>query len=330
MSRLAYVTGANGLVGLNLVEELARQGWDVIALHRPAADIRHLERLPARRVIGDITDPSSLARTMPAGVDTVFHVAGDTSIWRGHRVRQDAINIDGTRHVVTAALAAGARRLVHTSSISAWGLFQGAIDESAPQRGGESPINYQRSKFAGEQEVRRGIERGLDATILNPAAIIGRYDTRNYARLFRMVAQGTLPGVPTGALSICHAIEVARAHVAAADRGRCGENYLLGGADSTIIELVRVIGTRAGRPVPRRPTPPWLLHLVAFANEARARFTGAEPALTLDGARLMSAGRRCDCGKAIRELGYRPATLEVMVDDCYTWMQAEGELAKRG
>lgn len=328
MSRLAYVTGATGFVGLNLVEELLRQGWEVVALHRPGAELRLLERMPARRAAGDITDAGSLARTMPRGVDTVFHVAGDLSVWRGHRARQDAINIDGTRNVVAAALAAGARRFVHTSSISAYGLFQGAIDESAPMRGAQSPINYQRSKFAAEAEVRAGIGRGLDATILNPAAIIGRYDTRSYARLFRMVAQKKLPGVPPGSLSFCDVRAVARAHVAAADRGGVGENHLLGGADHTMLELVATISTRAGLPAPTRTTPGWLLRVVASVNEAVALVTRREPSLTLEGARLVSAGRRCDCRKAIRVLGYEPVPLAAMVDDCFTWMQAEGELER--
>ncbi|MGH8723055.1 MAG: NAD-dependent epimerase/dehydratase family protein, partial [Burkholderiales bacterium] len=106
-----------------------------------------------------------------------------------------------SQNVVGAALEKRARRFVHTSSISAYGLQRGRIDEGAAQLGRDSPVNYQRSKFLAEEAVRAGLARGLDAVILNPAGILGRYDTRNYARLVLMVAAGTLPGVPPGSLS---------------------------------------------------------------------------------------------------------------------------------
>ena len=95
--------------------------------------------------------------------------------------------------MVEAALARGARRFVHTSSISVYGLQTGVIDERAEQLGRVSPLNYQRSKFLAEEEVRKGIARGLDAVILNPAAIMGPYDTVNWVRMIRLVCDGRLP-----------------------------------------------------------------------------------------------------------------------------------------
>jgi len=101
--KVAFVTGATGFVGLNLVEELGRQGWRVIALHRAGADLKYLRRMPAQRVRGDITDPASLRRVLPEAVDAVFHVAGDTSLWSRHNAQQDRVNIEGTRNMVAAA-----------------------------------------------------------------------------------------------------------------------------------------------------------------------------------------------------------------------------------
>ena len=271
-------------------------------------------------------DALSVRNAMPSGVDAVFHVAGDTSLWSGHDAAQDRTNIEGTRNVVEAALARGARRFVHTSSISAFGLHGGRIDERAPQLGSGSPVNYQRSKFLAEVEVRAGITRGLDAVILNPAGILGRYDTRSYARLFRFVAEGRLPGVPGGARSFCHAREVARAHVAAATRGRTGENYLLGGTDASLLELVREIGAVLGRPVKSRPTPAWILHALGALGSLRGALTGKAPDFTPEIARLATMTTFCDCAKAVRELGFRVVPLRDMVADCAAWMAAEGHL----
>ena len=326
MPQLAYVTGSNGFLGLNLVEELLHQGWRVIALHRAGSDVKFLERMPAERVQGDITDRASLAYSLPRGVDAVFHVAGSTSLWSRANAEQDRVNIEGTRNVVDAALAAGARRLVHTSTISVYGMQAGRIDERAAQLGRDSWVNYQRSKFRAEEEVRAGVARGLDAVILNPASIIGRYDRASWARMILLIDAGKLPGVPPGAASFCHGREVARAHLAAAERGSRGQNYLLGGADATYLELVRAIAETLGKPVPRRATPAWVLRAVAAAGSVGAALTGKLPTLTPEIAALVSRRLQCDCGKAVRELGYRPVALRAMVEESCRWLQDEGFL----
>ena len=326
MPKLAFVTGATGFVGLNLVEELVAQGWRVIALHRAGSEMKYLQRMDAERVIGDIAYADSVRRAMPQGVDAVFHVAGDTNLWSRRNAAQDRINIDGTRNVVDAALERRARRFVHTSSISAYGLQRGRLDERTPQLGKYSTVNYNRSKHLAEEAVRAGVARGLDAVILNPGAILGRYDTRNYARLVSLVAAGRLPGVPPGALPFCHVREVAKAHVAAFEYGRKGENYLLGGTDASFVELVREIGAALGKPVPARPTPAWVLRLLGALGALRGALSGTEPTLTPDTVRQATRELTCDCSKAVRELGYRTVPLREMVGDCVTWMTAEGLL----
>jgi dihydroflavonol-4-reductase len=326
MPRTAFVTGATGFVGLNVVEELLAQGWRVIALHRAGSELKYLRRMDADRALGDITDADAVRRAMPQGVDAVFHVAGDTNLWSRRNAAQDRINIDGTRNVVDAALERGARRFVHTSSISAYGLQRGRLDERTPQLGKYSTVNYNRSKHLAEEAVRAGMARGLDAVILNPGAILGPYDTRNYARLVMLVAAGKLPGVPPGALPFCHVREVARAHVAAFESGRKGENYLLGGTDASFVELVREIGAALGKPVPARPTPAWVLHLLGALGALGGALSGTEPTLTPETARQAMRELTCDCTKAMRELGYRAVPLREMVADCVAWLAAEGRL----
>jgi len=324
VGRTAFLTGATGFIGTVLARALIERGWEVSAIHRPDSSLKYLSGLPLRLVPGDVTDPASVLAAMPEGVDVVFHVAGDTSLWSRHRARQYRVNVEGTRNMVEAALARGARRFVHTSTISVYGLQTGRIDERAPQLGRESPVNYQRTKYLAEEEVRAGIAKGLDAVILNPAAVMGPYDTRNWARMIRLVCEGKLPGVPPGAFSFCHVSEVAKAHVAAAERGRRGENYLLGGADATVAELVRTIGEVAGKKVPQRMSPAWALRVLGRANEWLALLTGREPSLTPEGARMAARRLFCDSSKAERELGYRAVPLKTMVEDSFRWLKAEG------
>jgi len=326
VGKTAFLTGASGFVGTVLAKQLAAQGWQLTAIHRPGSNLKYLEGVPIEWRAGDVTDPASLRAALPESVDAVFHLAGDTSLWSRNNARQTRINVEGTRNMVEAALIRNAKRLVHTSSISVYGLQSGVIDERAEQLGRVSPVNYQRSKFLAEEEVRKGIARGLDAVILNPAAIMGPYDTVNWVRMIRMVIAGKLPGVPPGSMSFCHVDEVARAHITAVARGRRGENYLLGGTDAALADLVRVIGEVAGVAPPTRVTPAWLLRAVGQAGEWASLATGREPRLTPEGARMATRHLHCDCGKAERELDFRRVPLRRLVEDSHAWLKAEGLL----
>ena len=322
--RSAFVTGGTGFVGRNLIEQLIRQGWQVTALHRASSDLGPLANSPVRWVAGDILDPAALRRAIPERVDALFHLAADISMWSRHDARQTRINVEGTRNVVEAALRASVRRFVHTSTWNAYGLEQGEISEGSPQLGGRSWINYDRTKFHAEEAVRAGVARGLDAVIVNPAHLIGRYDRRGWAKLIIAAQRRWLPGVPPGAGTFCHAKQAARAHIAAAERGRRGQNYLLSGQDASFVELFRVINEVTGSDVPLRPLPVWLFRLSARANVALARFTGREPEATPEGVAIACARARVVSSRAEQELGYRPASLQRMIEDSYRWLRSEG------
>lgn len=323
----AFVTGSNGFVGVTLVEELTTAGWDVTAMHRATSDITYLERLPATRVVGDVTDPVAIEAAMPRGVDAVFHVAGDLSYWSKNDDRQTRTNVGGTRNVVAAALDRGAGRLVHTSSISAYGLVTGVIDAETPPLALESGINYDRSKWLGEEEVRRGIEHGLDAVIIRPGSIFGRYDRHSWARLITLTATGRLPGVPDATLNFCHGGAVARAHIAAAARGRPGEAYLLGGTPAPMIDAVRIIAELTGGKAPARTTPTPILAAVARVSDLASRVTGKEPDITPELIRQIRHEAIADVSKAVDELAFEVVPLPDMVGEAVSWMQEEGLLS---
>lgn len=327
MAKTAFVTGATGFVGLNLVEALQEQGWRIIALHRATSDLSGLERFPGvERVVGDITDARSIRDAMPRGVDCVFHAAGNTSLWSRSQVEQIKVNVRGTRNVLRAALDSGARRLVHTSSIVAYGLHGGTITEETPTRGSAVDINYIRSKALSEREVRKALTAGLKAVIVNPANIIGRYDTSSWSRMFRLVKQGWLPAVPPGGGSFCHARAMALAQIAAAERGQIGHNYLLGGAQASYAGLVREIADVLE--LRRRVVAlhPGILNAYARIEEWIAPLFGREPDVTCDAVALLSQNFYCSSRKAQEELGYKPRSLQEMVRDCMEWMRSAGLL----
>lgn len=326
MARTAFVTGATGFVGLNLVQRLMAEGWDVTALHRPSSDLTFLNRFAPRLAVGSITDQASLLAAIPQGTDTLFHVAGNTSMWRKLDAEQTRDNVDGTRNVVEAAKAKGVRRLIVTSSISAYGPVSGEVTEATPSLADKSSVNYERTKWQAQEIARAAIGDGLEVVIMQPGAIMGPYDIGTWSRMFLMVRDGKLPGVPPATLSFAHVREIVGAHIAAADKGENGGQYLLAGENSTMLQLVTEIGLLLGKSTPKKPLPLGLMRVAATLGGLVSAVTGKEPSITAEMVEAFSHPMTTRSEKAQRDLGYKVVPLKEMVKDCYDWMVAEGRI----
>ena len=197
--KTAFVTGASGFIGVNLVKQLGEAGWSVIAMHRETSDITYLRQFPARRVVGDIGDRAFLEDAIPDGVDALFHVAGNVSFDSSGDVAQTHANVAGTRAVVEAAKARNVGRFVHTSTGAVWGLHDGIpIDETAPSNVDEIPVNYYRTKKAAEDTVLEAAAVGLDAVCVNPGNVVGPYDRVIWGPFVQAIASGAMTTVGTG------------------------------------------------------------------------------------------------------------------------------------
>jgi nucleoside-diphosphate-sugar epimerase len=309
--KTAFVTGATGFLGLHLVEHLVGEGVRVVALHRRGADTGALSRLPVELAVGAVDDLMSVERAMPVEVDVVFHLAGNTSTWSGDRALQIRDNVWGTRNVVIAALGRRAKKLVHTSTAAVYGPQPDVpFDEGA--RPVASAAGYVRSKADAEREIDKGIERGLDATILQPAIVLGRGDRRGFGRVLQLVARGRLRALPDSASSFADARAVARAHLEAARRGGRGERYLLGGHDLTFAEIgERVLGlASASRRRALRSVPVSAMWPLAIGGELAGRLRGKRPSIGVDTIRLLARPTQVRSDKAIAALGYRIPPLD--------------------
>ena len=328
MSHSAFVTGASGFVGAVLVRELHQQGWKVHVLARPTSSLEETADLPVTVHTGDVTDADSLRQAVPAGVDAVFHVAASTNFWSRKNAAQTRVNLDGTRNMVEAALAAGAGRFIHTSSFVAWGIQDRIITEHSPRDDSCDWINYIRTKHLSEQLVLDQVAAGkLDAVVLNPANVLGPGDWHNWSRVFRMVNERSLPFAPAGGGSFCDVREVVRAHVRAFHVAAAGERYLLGGNYSTILNVIRIAGQILGRRVPAYPLPEWLFRGWALAESSVAPFIGREPDVTPESAVMASRQIICDSTKARDELDYAFTPVPGLIRDTIEWMR-EKELLK--
>jgi nucleoside-diphosphate-sugar epimerase len=322
---IVFLTGASGFLGGHVLRELVARGHTVKALsRRPETDapITAAGGEPVRAALDNV---ASLTAAMQ-GCDAVFHVAADTSIWRPQAAQQTATNVGGTANMLAAARAAGVKAFVHTSSTSAYSqLVTGVLTEDVPQRGGESWINYEVTKFESEKLVKAS---GLPWIVFNPSHILGPGDRHNWARLIMMVDQEKLPDIPPGVGAFADVREIAKAQVRAWELQRFGQCYLAGGTKATFVEFVQRIGKALNRRTPKGAIPEWVLMLVGRSKDLLSRITGNEPDITPEGARLTSYTLLVDSSKAERELGYVQTPLDALLADTLTWMKAEGMVGR--
>jgi dihydroflavonol-4-reductase len=325
------VTGASGHLGANVVRALVAAGEQVRAVDiRPGAALQGLD---VEFVRGDVLDPSSLENAF-AGAEFVLHLAArisiagdpDGSVWR--------VNVDGVRHVAEAALIAGVRRLVHCSSVHAYDAtaIRGPVRESGLRATDPRLPVYDRSKAAGEDALRRVVERGLDAVILNPSGMIGPVDPEpsRMGRVFLALFRGRLPIAVHGAFDWVDVRDVATALIAATDRGGTGDNYFIGGHRASLQELGRLAADVTGRRPPRFAVP---LAPVKLAARAAVRVAGPRRAgrllLTPESLHALETDPVLDCSKAVAELGHRPRPLADTVADLHASFVADGRLPDR-
>lgn len=331
----AFVTGATGFLGRNLIFELARRGWKTHALIRDPstraakwlADLRGVSL-----VTGDLTVTHSLVKAIPQNVDVVFHCGADTSTWSGHRRRQDDVNIEGTRNVIYATYEAKAQVLIHVSTASVYGKQkQLPYDESAHKLGFRCPSYYVRSKLAAEHAIYRAVERGLEAVVVNPGHIMGRFDTNNWATLIRMTDNNTLPGSPPGSGCFAHAEAVVKAMITAAEVGKSGENYLLGGPHARFEDVIDLIARELGKEPPAKVVPGWVLTALGRWNTLKSTVTRQEPAgLTPEAAWFVSQEDNFSSEKAIKALGYNPPDIGTVVRDAVAWQASQKMVSGAG
>jgi len=321
--KTAFVTGGAGFLGINLIERLVAKKWHVMTMDLTSPNAKYLQNMDVQLITGDITDPDCCKKSIPDSIDAVFHVAGNTSHWKHGNELQTLVNVSGTQNMINAALKRKVKRFIYTSSIAAYGFHPNRITEESISTAENFWINYFHTKRLAEMEVHRGIQKGLDAVILNPSNIIGAYDFSGWSRLFHLIHENRLPGVPPGRASFCHAQAVADAHISAFKNGKCGHNYLLGGEDASFHALVEQIGKLLGKKVPARPTPGFILKTIGRASYWWSKISKKEPDLTPEKALLVSSELVCSSQKAITELGYQPHSLSFMLKDCHQWLIKE-------
>ena len=328
----ALVTGSTGFIGAAICRRLVELGHQVRAFHRATSNMRLLTDLPVEHAIGDLTHPETLAEAMQ-GQEVVFHTAALLGAANDDPGRFYAITVEGTRQVSQAALEAGVSRFIHTSSVAALGVpahlpgkwaSPALINERQTWNFRADYWQYGYAKYLAELEIQQAIAAGLDAVILNPTIVIGAGDVyRQTSSIVVQTANRKVPVTVEGGLNVVHLEDVVSGHLAALERGRCGERYILGGQNLTVSELVRRIAEVAAVPAPNVILPGSLLR--GLARPYRL-VEGLLP-LPISASQFHLGGYYFyyDNHKARVDLGLENRfSLEDAIRDAYDWFKASG------
>jgi dihydroflavonol-4-reductase len=268
-----------------------------------------------------------------AGVCYLFHVAADYRLWARDRNEIVVNNVTGTRVMMEEALRAGVERIVYTSSVATLAVQRDgtSVDETVPLDELKAIGAYKRSKVAAERLVERMIaQQGLPAVIVNPSTPIGPRDVKPTptGRIIVEAARGRMPAFVDTGLNLVHVDDVAQGHLAALDRGKIGERYILGGQNVQLSEMLTVIANLIGRRPPRVRLPRSAIVPLALAAETIARFTGREPFVTMDALRMSRYRMFFTAAKAERDLGFTARPFTDALTDAIRWFRDAGHLKR--
>ena len=326
-SGLCLVTGATGFVGSAVARALLRAGHPVRVLARPRSDRRNLDGLAVEIAEGSLTEPESLAAAVQ-GCRYLFHVAADYRLWVPDPEMMFRINVEGTRHLMLAALDAGVERVVYTSSVAVLGIVKdGIADEETPSTARDMIGPYKRSKFEAEEAVCELVEQhGLPAVIVNPSTPIGPGDVKPTptGRVIVETARGRMPGFVDTGLNVAHVEDVAVGHLLAAKSGQIGRRYILGGENLGLAEILGEAARAAGMRAPALRIPRAAVLPIAAGAEALARLTGRSPFATVDAVRMAKKKMFFSSDRAIAELGYAPRPAHLAITDAVAWFRENG------
>lgn len=308
-----FITGATGFIGGAVARQLARAGHAVVALARHPDRARDLTQLGITVVAGDVTDAASLPEAMK-GTDGVFHIAGWYKIGARDKAEGSAINIDGTRNVLSAMKALGIAKGVYTSTLAVNGDTHGVlVDESYSTPGGPWLTEYDRTKWVAHHEVAEPMMRaGLPLVIVMPGAVYGPSDPSTLGDMWRMYLRRRLPLTPrVTAFCWAHVDDVARAHILAMEKGHAGESYIIAGPPHTLIDALATAERITGIKAPRLHPGPSTMRVMSAFMGAVETIVPLPSAYTAEALRT-SAGVTYigNNAKARRELGYAPRSLE--------------------
>jgi len=325
-----FITGATGFLGSHVARVLAEQGADLRLLVRPTSNLKNLEGLQAETATGDLRDPASLEKAM-AGCEAVFHVAADYRLWVRDPAEMYRSNVEGTRAILEAARKNKntVRCVVYTSSVATMG-FTGSerpADEESPVALADMIGHYKRSKFMAEQVALQAGRNGMRVVTVNPTTPVGERDIKPTptGQIVVDFLKKKFPAYVETGLNLVDVRQCALGHIAALEKGKSGERYILGGEDLTLKQILDKLGAISGLPSPKLKLPYFVAYLAgAFDEAVSGRLLGREPRVTVETVRMGKKKMWAYSDKAERELGWKTIPADAALRRAVEWFRANG------
>ena len=329
MTGLNIVTGGAGFIGSHLVEQLVESGQQVRVVERPGADVAHLPG-GVEVVYADIRDRRTVAEALKGGC-LVYHLAANPNLWVRDRREFEAVNHQGTVNVLEEALAAGAERVLHTSteSILTRADSSEVIDENVTISESDAVGPYCLSKLRAENAAMALARAGKPVVVANPTMPVGPGDRglSPPTRLIRDFCRGNLPALLDCTLNLIDVRDVATGLIRAMERGQPGRRYLLGGENLSLVSLAGELSDLCGVPAPRWRVPYAAGLAVAYWSEFWSdHVSGVSPKATVTGVRLARRIMHFDPSRSRAELGLVPRPIRTALTDAVDWLRQTGRL----
>jgi dihydroflavonol-4-reductase len=325
---LAFVTGATGFVGSHVARALAAQGADLRLLVRSGSDLRNIQELQAERVMGDLRDAASLKKAV-TGCDVVFHVAADYRLWVRDPDEMYRSNVEGTKAILEAARESKVRRVVYTSSVATMGFQSNGhlANEESPVSLANMIGPYKRSKYMAEELAIEAGKSGMDVVVVNPTTPVGERDIKPTptGRIVVDFLKKKFPAYVDTGLNLVDVAECAQGHIAALEKGRSGERYILGGENLTLKQILDRLADITGLPSPKIKVP----YVVALATGVvdqvvTGYIRNREPRATIDAVRMGRKKMFVSSGKAEHDLGWKTVPVDAALRRAVEWFRANG------
>ena len=323
-----FLTGATGFLGSHVARVLAEQGADLRLLVRSTSSLKNLEGLKAETATGDLRDPASLEKAM-AGCEVVFHVAADYRLWVRNPNEMYRSNVEGTRAILAAARKNGVRCVVYTSSVATVGFTGNGrpANEDSPVSLADMVGHYKRSKFMAEQVALEAARSGMRVVTVNPTTPVGEQDIKPTptGRIVVDFLKKKFPAYVETGLNLVDVRDCARGHVAALEKGRSGERYILGAENLTLKQILDKLGAISGLPSPKVKLPYFVAYMAGAVDQTvSGSLLGREPRATVETVRMGKKKMWASSGKAERELGWKSIPVEAALRRAVNWFRANG------
>jgi dihydroflavonol-4-reductase len=323
-----FVTGATGFVGSHVARLLSEQGADLRLLVRPTSRRENIADLKAEPVVGDVNDLSSLKKGME-GCEAVFHVAADYRLWVRRPEEMYAANVEGTRAILRAAQEANVRRVVYTSSVATMGFTGNGTpcDETSPVSVDDMVGHYKRSKYMAEQVVLEAGRAGADVVMVNPTTPVGERDIKPTptGRIIVDFLRKKFPAYVDTGLNLVDVREIASGHLAALEKARPGERYILGGENLTLKQVFDKLQAITGIPGPRVKIPHAVAMLYATWDQTFTGLVlGREPRATVEAVKMGKKKMWATSAKAERDLGWKSGPVDDALGRAVDWFRKHG------